>query len=239
MDYQYRAVQQGDGYAVARPLDIGNVFVGRVYRWMGVGLGITAAVALLVAHSPAIAAALLGTGLVWLVILAQLGLVIAITALSQRVSPAVVGALFVAYAASLGVTMASVLLFYTGASVVSTFAVTGGMFATTSLYGWTTKTDLTRFRTFFMMALIGLVLAMVVNFFVGSSALEWAISFIGVILFTALAAWDTQKIKQIGMQVDADSNQGKGLAIRGALALYLDFVNLFLFLLRFVGRRRN
>jgi len=135
-------------------------------------------------------------------------------------------------------TLSSILLVYTGSSVASTFFVTGGMFGATSLYGYTTKKDLTAIGGFAFMALIGLILASIVNFFLASGPLAWLISFAGVAIFVALTAYDTQKIRRIGETVDSESAEGRGLAVRGALALYLDFVNLFLFMLRLFGRRR-
>lgn len=226
-------------YGLASPIEVGNVFVGRVYRWMGIGLGVTAAVALLVSSSPALVRAIFGTPALPLVlIVAQLGLVFAIGSAVNRASAALATGLFLAYAALLGVTMSVILLVYTAASIASTFAVTGGMFGCMSLYGWATKRDLTSMGSFLVMGLIGLILASIVNIFLASEALHWLLTYAGVAIFLGLTAWDTQKIKRIGMRVDAESEQGKSLAIHGALALYLDFVNLFLFLLRILGRRR-
>ena len=232
-------IESASDFSSPRPLAVGNVFVGRVYRWMGLGLGVTAMVALWVAHSPALIDLIFGNPMILIaLIVAQFGTVIAISVVSQRANPAITTALFLGYAGLLGLTLSSILLVYTQSSVASTFFVTGGMFGATSLYGWTTKKDLTSIGSFCFMALIGLILASVVNFFLHSSAMGWIISFAGVAIFVGLTAYDTQKIRRIGESVDPDSQQGRGLAIRGALSLYLDFVNLFLFMLRLFGRRR-
>ena len=230
---------QMQDYGIARPLDVGNVFVGRVYRWMGVGLGITAAVALVVANTPALTKVIFGNPILLIgLMLAQFGMVWAIGVAAHRANAALATTLFIAYAALLGVTMSAILLVYTAASIASTFFVTAGMFGATSLYGWTTKRDLTSFGSFLFMALIGLLLASIVNIFLASPAIYWGLTYLGVFIFVGLTAWDTQKIKRMGELVDADSEQGRSLAIHGALALYLDFVNLFLYLLRIFGRRR-
>lgn len=226
-------------YGLARPIEAQNVFVARVYQWMGIGLGVTAAVALVISSSPAIMAAIFSTPALPLVlIVAQLGLAFAIGAAVSRSSPMVATGLFLLYAALLGVTMSVILLVYTAASIASTFFVTAGMFASMSLYGWTTKRDLTSIGSFLVMGLIGLIIASIVNMFMRSEPLYWLLTYAGVAIFLGLTAWDTQKIKNIGNQVDAESAQGKSLAIHGALILYLDFVNLFLFLIRLLGRRR-
>lgn len=226
-------------YGLASPVEVGNVFVGRVYRWMGMGLGITAAVALMVSSSPTAVRAVFGTPALPLVlILAQLGLVLAIGGAVRRASAPLAIGLFVVYAALLGVTLSVILLVYTAASIASTFFVTAGMFGGMSLYGWSTRRDLTSMGSFLVMALIGLILASLVNAFLASAPLQWLLTYAGVAIFLGLTAWDTQKIKQLGARVDAESAHGQSLAIHGALMLYLDFVNLFLFLLRLLGRRR-
>ena len=226
-------------YGIARPLDVGNVFIGRVYRWMGVGLGVTAAVALVVANTPALVKVIFGNPILLIgLMVAQFGMVWAIGGAAQRANAFLATTLFLAYAGLLGVTLSVLLLVYTAASVASTFFITAGMFGATSLYGWTTKRDLTSVGSFMVMGLIGLILASIVNIFLASPAIYWGLTYLGVVIFVGLTAWDTQKIKRMGELVDADSEHGKSLAIHGALALYLDFVNLFIFLLRIFGRRR-
>jgi len=226
-------------YGLARPIEASNVFVARVYRWMGIGLGITAAVALLVANTPAATKVIFGTPYLLLgLILVQFGLVLGIGSAARNSSAVLATGLFVAYAALLGVTMSAILLVYTAASVASTFGVAGGMFGAMSLYGWVTKRDLTSIGSFLVMGLIGIIIASIVNIFLASPAIYWLLTYAGVAVFLGLTAWDTQKIKNLSTQVDPDSAQGNSLAIHGALMLYLDFVNLFLFLLRIFGRRR-
>ena len=227
-------------YGLARPIEASNVFIARVYQWMAVGLGVTAAVALLVANTPAAVTVIFGTPYLPLVLLiAQVGLVLGIGAAVRSASPPIAMGLFLLYAALLGVTMSAVLLVYTAASIASTFAITGGMFATMSLYGWVTKRDLTTWGNLLLMGLIGMILASIVNIFLASPAIYWGLTYLGVFIFLGLTAYDTQKIKNIADEVDPDSAQGSSLAIHGALMLYLDFVNLFLLLLRIFGGRRD
>ncbi len=227
-------------FSSSRPITAaGTSFVARVYNWMGIGLGVTAAVAIVTANSPALLKLIFGNPILLIgLLVGQIAMAIAVGSAARRANPALATGLFLAYAATLGLTLSAILLVYTAASIGATFVVTAGMFGAMSLYGWTTKKDLTSMGSFLLMALIGLILASLVNFFLASNALGYLISFAGVAIFVGLTAYDTQKIKMIGAQVDADSAQGKGLAIQGALALYLDFVNLFLFLLRLFGRRR-
>lgn len=217
-----------------------NAFMRGVYGWMTAGLALTAAVAFFTASSPALLEAIFGNQMVmWIVMLAPLGLVIALSAGIQKMSPQMATGVFLAYSGLMGLSLSSILLVYTGASIFNTFLVCSGMFGGMSLYGMTTKRDLTAMGSFMMMGLIGLIIAMVVNMFMQSSALQWAISGLGVIIFTALTAWDTQKLKVMGENVPAnDSAAVRRGTILGALTLYLDFINLFLFLLRFLGRRR-
>lgn len=226
-------------YGLARPIEASNVFVARVYRWMGLGLGVTAAVAIVIANSPAAVDLIFGTKyLVLGLIIAQFGLVLGIGSATRSSSAVLATTLFIAYAALLGVTMSAVLLVYTAASVGSTFGVAGGMFGAMSIYGWVTKRDLTSIGSFLIMGLVGLIIASIVNIFLASPAIYWLLTYAGVAIFLGLTAWDTQKIKNLSTQVDPDSAQGNSLAIHGALMLYMDFVNLFLFLLRIFGRRR-
>ena len=145
--------------------------------------------------------------------------------------------IFLAYSALNGLTLASVFLLYTSGSIALTFFITAGTFAIMSIYGYTTKTDLSRIGNIALMALVGIILASIVNFFMKSEALYWIISYIGVAVFVALVAYDTQKIKDLSREIDTESAEGKKASILGALTLYLDFINLFLFLLRLFGRR--
>ena len=223
----------------SRPLAVGNVFVGRVYRWMAVGLGITCAVGLVVAKTPELQALVFANPMIPIVLmLAQLGMVFAVTSAVRRASATMALGLFLAYSALSGLTFSVIFLVYTQASIAQAFLVAGGMFGGMSVWGWTTKRDLTTMGSYLGMAVWGLILAVIAHMFIASGPLDFVISLAGVAIFTGLTAWDTQKIKRIGEQVDAESEVGRSLAVNGALMLYLDFINLFLFLLRLMGRRR-
>jgi FtsH-binding integral membrane protein len=169
--------------------------------------------------------------------LAQIGVVFALSARVDRISPGAASLLFVAYSALTGVTFSVILVAYTGASIATTFMVTAGTFGALALYGTTTRRSLAGLGQFFFMGLIGLVLASVVGMFWRNSALEFLISVVGVLVFTGLTAWDAQRLKQ--MAVSVPGSQLGAYAILGALSLYLNFINLFLFLLRFMGNRRD
>ena len=218
-----------------------NLFLRGVYNWMSLGLGLTALVAYMVATSPAIAQAIFGNPLLfWGLVIAEFGLVMAISGAVHRMSAGMATGLFLLYSALNGATLSSVLMVYTASSVFKAFIVCTGMFAMMSVYGATTKKDLTSWGSFLFMGLIGIIIASIVNIFMASTALDFAISGIGVLLFTGLTAFDTQKLKMMGESAPIDDT----LAIRrgtilGALTLYLDFINLFLFLLRFFGSSRD
>jgi FtsH-binding integral membrane protein len=213
-------------------------FLRAVYGWMCVGLGLTALVAFQVANTPAILNRLMSNQLLFVgLILAELGLVFFLSARVTRVAAETAVALFVLYAALNGVTLSLVLLAYTGQSVADTFAISAGMFGAMALFGSTTKRSLAGVGQFMYMGLVGLVLASLVGLFWHSGALQFLISGVGVLVFTGLAAWDAQRLKQ--MALAAPEGQARSLAIVGALSLYLDFINLFLSLLSFVGNRRE
>jgi uncharacterized protein len=215
-----------------------NVFLRAVYGWMCAGLAITAATAWMIAASPSIVLAIATNRfLFWLLVGAQFGIVIWLSARVEKMSAATASLLFIAYSALTGVTISFVLLAYTGESVTTTFLVTAGMFGGLAFYGTTTQRSLQGMGQFLFMGLIGVVLASVVGIFWHNDALQFVISFIGVIVFTGLAAYDAQRLK--AMALAAPSGPGGAYAIVGALALYLDFINLFLFLLRFTGNRRD
>jgi FtsH-binding integral membrane protein len=212
-----------------------NEFIRQVYAWMGAGLTITAVMALFTLASPVIIQALAGNRLLFYgMMIGELVLVFSLVGAVNRLSPAVATLLFVAYSALNGVTLSILALVYTANSIASTFVITAGMFGAMSVYGYVTKRDLTSMGSFLFMGLIGVVIASVVNIFIGSSAVSWVISAIGVIVFTGLTAYDTWKIKEMAAQ----GVGGRKPAILGALTLYLDFINLFLMLLRFTGDRR-
>lgn len=211
-----------------------QTYMAQVYGWMTVGLLLTAFVAWYAANSAAVME-LLFTNRVFLIglIIAQLALVIVLSAMIQKLSAGVTTMLFMLYSALTGLTLSSIFIVYTAASIASTFVVTAGMFGAMSLYGYTTKRDLSGFGNMLFMALIGIVLASLVNFWLKSEALMWAVTYIGVIVFVGLTAYDTQKLKNMGEQIDTrDTSNLRKYSILGALTLYLDFINLFLMLLR-------
>jgi FtsH-binding integral membrane protein len=215
-----------------------TAFLRKVYGWMFVGLGITASVAYAVAGSPSIRNAVFSTPMVFFgLVIAELGLVFYLSARVNKISPATASALFIAYSALNGVTLSLVLLAFTGASIATTFVVTAGMFGALALFGSTTKRSLAGVGQFVFMGLIGVILASVVGMFWHNDALQFVISVVGVIVFTGLTAWDAQRLKAMAAALP-DGRVG-AYAVVGALSLYLDFINLFLFLLRFLGSRRQ
>jgi len=181
---------------------------------------------------------IIGTPLYWVVLLAPLALVMVLSFGIQRMSLSAAQLAFWAYSALMGLWFAGVFLLFTTESIARVFFITAGTFAAMSIYGYTTRTDLSRFGSFLMMGLIGIILAGLVNIFIGSSALQFAISVIGIIVFVGLTAYDTQRIKEMYLESDGAVVAGKK-AIMGALALYLDFINLFLLLLQFMGVQRR
>lgn len=212
-------------------------FFNTVYAWMATGLALTAVVAWWVSTQPQLVARLgMGTFIVLFII--QIGLVVAISAAINKINATVATALFLLYAALNGVTLSGIFLIYSQASLAGAFFVTAGMFGAMSVVGFVLKTDLTRFRNLFMMALIGFVIASVVNIFFASSTMYWIITYAGVVIFTGLTAYDTQRLKQIAYATAGDPRMASRLAISGALSLYLDFLNLFLMMLRIMGTRR-
>jgi hypothetical protein len=220
------------------PAERVTTFLRAVYGWMCVGLGITAAVAVAVAGSPAIMQAIASNRLLFVgALVAELGLVFYLSARVQHLTPTAATILFLLYAAVNGVTLSVLTLAYTGGSIATTFVVTAGMFGALAVFGSTTKTSLAGAGQFFFMGLIGLVLASVLSFFWHNDALEFLICVIGVIVFTGLTAWDAQRLKQ--MAAGLPQAQRGSQAIVGALSLYLNFMNLFLILLRFQGGRRT
>lgn len=212
-----------------------NTLIRQVYAWMGAGLTVTAIMALVTLSSPSILTAIVGNRLLFFgLMIGELALVFILSGAISRLSASTATLIFIAYSALNGVTLSVVALVYTANSIASTFVVTAGMFGAMSIYGYATRRDLTSWGSFLFMGLIGVVIASVVNIFVGSSAVSWFISAIGVIVFTGLTAYDTWKIKEMAAQ----GTEGRKPAILGALTLYLDFINLFLMLLRFTGSRR-
>ena len=217
-----------------------QTYMAQVYGWMTCGLLLTAFVSWYAANTPAVMQAIFSSQITFFgLIIAQLAVVFVLSGLVNRLSGAVATALFMLYSVLTGLTMSSIFLLYTYSSIASTFVVTGGMFGAMSLFGYTTKRDLSGMGSMLFMALIGIVLASVVNIWLKSTALMWAVTYIGVLVFVGLTAYDTQKLKNIGEQLDpADRDGFRKYSIVGALTLYLDFINLFLMLLRIFGNRR-
>ncbi len=209
----------------------------KVYNYMASGLALTGVVAMVTASSETMMQAIFGTPLQWVVMLAPLGFVMALSFGINKMSLPTVQGLFWAFAGIMGLSLASIFIIYTGASISRVFFITAGTFAGMSIYGYTTKRDLTAFGSFLIMGLIGIIIASVVNIFMQSAMMHWIISIAGVGIFVGLTAYDTQKIKLMYMESDGHVTAGKK-AIMGALTLYLDFINLFIMLLRLFGERR-
>lgn len=215
-----------------------GAFLSKVYGWMFVGLLITAVTAFAVASSPALIETLVLNQIVFFaLIFGQLGLVFYLAARVEKLAPTTAAGLFLLYSALTGVTSSVILLIYTSTSITSTFIVTAGMFGATAVFGTVTKRSLAGLGQFMFMGLIGLILASIVGFFWQNSALQFVISVVGVLVFTGLTAWDAQRLKQ--MAVALPEGRVGAYAVVGALSLYLDFINLFFFLLRFTGSRRD
>ena len=215
-----------------------GAFLSRVYGWMFAGLLVTAITAYTVASSRELIEAIFLNRLVfWGLIIAQLGLVFYLSARVEKVAPVTAAGLFILYSALTGVTSSIILLVYTGASIVSTFIITAGMFGTMAVFGTITKRSLAGWGQFLFMGLIGVIIASIVGLFFQSKALQFVISVVGVIVFTCLTAYDAQRLKQMAVALP-DGRVG-AYAVVGALSLYLDFINLFFFLLRLSGGRRD
>ncbi|MEE4265683.1 MAG: Bax inhibitor-1/YccA family protein [Desulfobacteraceae bacterium] len=219
-----------------------NEFIRSVYNWMAIGLALTGFVAYYVANTPALVEVIFGNRLLFFgLIIGELALVFMISARIQKMQASTATALFVVYSILNGATLSFIFLVYTASSITSTFFICAATFVACSLYGWTTKRDLTSMGGFMTMGLIGIIIASVVNMFFRSSAMSMIISYIGVIVFVGLTAYDTQHLKTMAINQPDDLEAGvvrKG-AILGALKLYLDFINLFLMLLRILGGGRD
>jgi len=223
--------------------ELSKTFMSKVFSWMFVALGLSGVAAYLFGTTPSLLSYLINfetggmTVLGWIVMFAPLGLVMLMSFRVQKMSYSSLFMTFVIYSVIMGISLSFIFLAYTMSSIAVTFFVTAGTFGVMALLGYTTSTDLTKFGAILTMALVGLLIAIVVNMFLGSSTMDYVISGLGVLIFTGLTAYDTQKLKNIGMTMDSESEVGKKSAVMGALSLYLDFINLFLFLLRFLGDR--
>ncbi|QFR34083.1 Bax inhibitor-1/YccA family protein [Ancylobacter sp. TS-1] len=208
----------------------------RVYNYMALGLVLTGVVAFVVGTTPALYVPIFSTPLKWVVMLAPLAFVLFFSFRMQSMSGSAAQTMFWAFCAVMGLSMASIFLVFTGTSIARTFFIAATMFGATSLYGYTTKRDLSQFGSFLIMGLIGVVIASVVNIFLGSTMLQFIVSVAGILVFVGLTAWDTQSIKeQYADNFDAESQQK--LAVFGAFSLYLNFINIFQLLLNFTGER--
>jgi FtsH-binding integral membrane protein len=233
-----RGTRIAGGPPIGTLIDAGlRVYMQRVYSYMAGGLALTGVVAYVAAFS-GFYQAVAATPLIWIVMLAPLGFVLVLSFGIQRISAGTAAALFWIYAALMGLSLGSIFLVFTGVSIARVFFITAATFGAMSLYGYTTRSDLSGFGSFLLMGIIGIVIASIVNIFVGSSVLQFAISVIGVIVFVGLTAYDTQRIREMYLESDTDEVEGKK-AILGALALYLDFINLFMMLLQLFGQRRQ
>jgi FtsH-binding integral membrane protein len=210
----------------------------RVYNNMGFALAISGLVSFVVANSPSLMKTIFTTPLQWVVLLAPLGFVLFFSAKINKMSASSAQNYLWIFAGLMGLSLAPLFLVYTGASIAKVFFITASLFGSMSLYGYTTKKDLTAWGSFLMMGLIGIILASLVNLFLKSSGLDFVVSILGVIIFTGLTAYDTQRIKSMYYQL-SDSESISKAATMGALALYMDFINLFIMLLRFFGERRD
>ena len=223
--------------AVEVEIDLGlRQYMLRVYNFMAAGLSLTGLVAY-AAVATGLYQQIAGTPLMWVVLLVPLGAVLLLGFRVEHMSAGAVQATFWGYAALMGLSLAGIFLTYTGVSVARVFFISAATFAAMSLYGYTARRDLSQFGSFLFMGLIGIVLASLVNIVVGSSAMQFVISVIGVLVFTGLTAWDTQRVKEIYLESDSRDVLTKK-ALMGALVLYLDFINLFVMLLQFAGQRR-
>lgn len=236
-----------DTASQAHGVDAGlRSYMVKVFGYMFFGLALTGASSFGALYAPALQKMLFTvdamgrvapSGFTWLLFFVQLGVVFYLSLRIQSLKASTAQLVFWAYAVLMGLTLSSIFLVYTGASLMRVFFITSSVFGAMSLYGYTTKKDLSEFGSFLFMGLIGILLASVVNLFMKSSALEFVVSVLGVLIFTGLTAYDTQRIKELYYAHDSADTQSKK-AVMGALALYLDFINLFLFLLRFMGDRR-
>jgi hypothetical protein len=250
-DRNYATAARGVGAGRAVAIDAGlRAYMIRVYNYMAMGVGLTGVVAWLTFQAAVVTnasgaivgltpfgTAIYGGPAVIVLMLGTLGLVMFISFRIQHLQPATALALFMVYAAALGLMLSSVFLAYTGASVTRVFFISAASFGALSLYGYTTQRNLSAFGSFLVMGLFGIMIAMLVNIFLKSTGLDFVISGLGVLIFAGMTAWDTQRIKEMYDPMQDGTVAGRK-AVMGALQLYLDFINLFMFLLRFLGDRR-
>ena len=218
--------------------EVERAFITKVYGWMALALAITGIVAVsTAANMESVLPLLAGPGMLMVFVL-QIGIVLVLSFAINKLSPGIATGLFIGYSAITGFTLSTLFFIYTTESLASTFFVTSATFAAVSAYGYVTKTDLTKIGSLLIMALIGIVIASLVNMFLQSEALSWIVTYVGVVIFVGLIAYDTQRLKRMAVSVSVDGDIQRKAAVLGALALYLDFINLFLKLMRILGRRR-
>ena len=227
---------------------LSNTFVANVFMWMFAALGITALTAYLFGTNTELIMSMFSVRadgsaslnlLGWIVMLAPLIIVLVMSYGMEKMKASTMIILYLVYSILMGMSLGFIFLAYTGASITKTFVITAGMFGLMAFLGYTTKTDLTKMGSILLMGLFGIILASVVNMFMHSESLDYIISIVGVIIFTGLTAYDVQKIKEIGMMGMDNNETMTKISIQAALSLYLDFINLFLYLLRFFGRNKN
>ncbi|MCH5307122.1 MAG: Bax inhibitor-1/YccA family protein [Prevotella sp.] len=234
-DYELKEYANERQWAVS---DTFSVLMRKVYTWMTLALVITGITAYGVANTPAMKQMLYtNPSLFWILVIAELALVIGLSAAINRISLTTATLMFILYSVINGAMLSSIFLVYSGSSIATVFFITAGTFGAMAFIGYTTKTDLSSMGKILYMALIGLIIATVVNFFVKSAGFDYILSYVGVLIFVGLTAWDSQKIKQMMLQAPDASESMQKLALLGALTLYLDFINLFLYLLRIFGKR--
>ncbi|WP_036774375.1 Bax inhibitor-1/YccA family protein [Photorhabdus australis] len=217
-----------------------QAYMAQVYGWMTCGLLLTAFVAWYVSQNQNVVVYIFSNSILFYgLIIAQFGLVFVLSGMINRMGASLATGLFMLYSALTGLTLSSIFVVYTLGSIASTFVVTAGMFGALSFYGYTTKRSLSGLGSFLFMGLIGIILASLINFWLKSEALMWAVTYIGVVVFAGLTAYDTQKLKEMGEELDVNDKENlRKFSIVGALTLYLDFINMFLMLLRIFGDRR-
>ncbi len=236
-DNQYFNPERANSHYVYQDVALQRTLMQRVFLWMFAGLGLTGLAAYMTIDNNWVYSLAENQGLFWGLVIAELALVWGISGMINRINFITATALFALYSTLNGVTLSLILLVYTTESVVTTLFVTAAMFGSMALYGYTTKRDLSSWGSILMMALVGLIIASVVNIFLGSSMMGFVISIIGVVLFVGLTAYDVHRIKAMFVDVYEDGEDVKKASLLGALSLYLDFINLFLYLLRLFGRR--
>jgi hypothetical protein len=219
--------------------EIQRSFILRVYAWMTLGLFVTAVAALWTIYTPGLLHTIVTTPLLFFgLVIGELVLVMVLTAAVSRMTPAIAGLTFLGYAVLVGVTFSVLTLIYTSTSIALTFGITASTFGIMTLFGYTTHRDLTKLGNLLIMALIGLIIAMLANLLFKNPAIYWVTTFVGILIFIGLVAYDTQKLKKMSLSVSQEGGIAAKASILGALSLYLDFINLFLLLLRIFGRRR-